>query len=645
MAIRDVFGSLFRAPQIAQAVEIQYGDWVKSNVLGMDVEDLWRTQPYLRIVVSFLARNIAQLGVHSFVRVSESDRQRLRDDPLPKLLSTPNSRMTAYDLVFSIVGDLGLYDESFTMLLADSSSPSGWALQPISPSWIVRRGGGSVFGPEWIDVQAPGTAVPTRVDLADVMWMKGWNPGSPSRASSPVEALKQILAEQMHAQVFREQLWQRGGRIGGYLTRPAGAKWDPTVREKFQTQWQARYGGDNAPKAGGTPILEDGMEYKRAGFSAHEEEYIEGSKLALATVAAVYHVNPTMIGLLDNANFSNVREFRRMLYGDTLGSTIAMIEDRLNSWLVPRVSKTSGAYVEFNIAEKLQGSFEEQAAVISASTGAPWMLRSEARTRFNLPEIPGADELVVPLNVLVGGQASPRDSGSQNQRSGAVRVKSAGRSVKSTDQDTDEYVKAAEQVLGRFFKRQRSVVMGKLGAKAADSDWWDGDRWDRELSDDLYKLAVTTATQLGREQAEALGFEPGDYDEDRTLAFLRSVADSRAGAVNSTTRDRIIKALEANEDPGDVFDEAENARTMSGATALVASLAGFALVEAGKQLIARDGTKTWNTGPNPRPDHAAMDGETVSLEDTFSNGAKWPGDQTLGAEGVSNCNCGVTIEY
>jgi hypothetical protein len=33
---------------------------------------MWATQPHLRTVVSFVARNIAQLGLHSFERLGET---------------------------------------------------------------------------------------------------------------------------------------------------------------------------------------------------------------------------------------------------------------------------------------------------------------------------------------------------------------------------------------------------------------------------------------------------------------------------------------------------------------------------------------------------------------------------------------------
>jgi hypothetical protein len=38
------------------------------------------------------------------------------------------------------------------------------------------------------------------------------------------------------------------------------------------------------------------------------------------------------------------------------------------------------------------------------------MTRNEARARVNLPQVDGGDDLVTPLNVLIGDQASPTDS-------------------------------------------------------------------------------------------------------------------------------------------------------------------------------------------------------------------------------------------
>jgi len=38
-----------------------------------------------------------------------------------------------------------------------------------------------------------------------------------------------------------------------------------------------------------------------------------------------------------------------------------------------------------------------------------------------------------------------------------------------------------------------------------------------------------------------------------------------------------------------------------------------------------------------------MDGETVALEEKFSNGADWPGDAILGPDETSGCMCELII--
>lgn len=637
MGVRDAVVAMLGGDR---NVRVEFvGPTIRELVLGLTPEELYRSQPHLRTVLSFVARNIAHLGLKAYERTSDTDRRRLSDDPLALLLARPNSDMTMFEMLEALASDLGLYDIAY-WLLAESETPSGWELRPVPPSWIAEVKSASPFANSAYIIQLPnGTR--QEIDAENMLVFHGWNPGKPKDGATPIHALKLILEEQMQAWAYRTQVWKRGGRIGSYITRPKDAKWSDTARDRFMAAWRDKFTGDG-DEAGGTPILEDGMTLGKLRFNAREEEWAEATKIALSTVASVFHVNPVMVGILDNANFSNTKEFRKMLYSETLGPTLARLEDRINTFLVSRVSKTPGAYVEFNIQEKLQGDFEEQAAVISASVGRPWMTADEARAKFNMPALGGeAAQLVVPLNVLIGGQASPRDSAPKMLD--APRVKRPAVQVKSDDIPTDSYVAKAEEVLRKFFERQRRVVMTAMGAKGPE--WWDGERWDSELGDDLFKLAVTTATQIGRDQAAALGFDGSDYDEDRTLKFLRAVADSRAGAVNSTTRDRITAALADGEDPDDVFDEAESARTSSGARALVAALAGFAVTEVGKQLGGSRATKTWNTGPNPRASHAEMDGETVGVEETFSNGMLWPGDLAGGADEVAGCNCGLTMSF
>ena len=331
MGIRDTIATLF-GPRNEMA-----GEWMgptfRSMILGLTPEELYRTQPHLRIVLSFVARNVAHLGLKAYARTSETDRTRLRDDPLSLLLSRPNESMTMFELLETLASDMGLYDVAYWFLYEDITAPSGWTLRPIPPSWVVEQRGGTFFEAKKYVVQNPD-GKQSEIPAENMIVFHGWNPGRPKHGTSPVETLKQILAEQVQAWSYREQVWQRGGRVGAYLTRPATAKWSDDARNRFSQAWKERWTGMDGAKAGGTPILEDGMELKRIGFTAREEEWTEVAKVALSTVAAVYHVNPVMVGILDNANFSNTKEFRKMLYSETLGPQLARIEDRINTCLL-----------------------------------------------------------------------------------------------------------------------------------------------------------------------------------------------------------------------------------------------------------------------------------------------------------------------
>lgn len=645
--------------------DITYVGPTVTEVMGMGPEDLFRTQPHLRTVISFRARNIAQLPLQVFRRVSDTDRQRVTDDPVARLLSRPNPNMTSYELLNTLVADFDLYDVAIWMIAADTDAPSGWSLWPIPPSWVQATGGGTAWGPQWVEVIRPSSGKRVLLEnlpgeVPQFIMFHGFHPGDPSYWSSPVESLKQVLAEQIQAWSYREQVWQRGGRVGTYIVRPANVPWSSEAREKFSRDWLAKWTGPNGPKAGGTPIMEDGMELKSVRFNAREEEWSEVAKLSLATVAAVYHTSPTMVGILDNANYSNVREFHQMLYTDTLGPMLRMIEQRINTFLLPVVSKDPSLYVEFNLQAKLAGSFEEQAAVISSSVGAPWMTRNEARARLNLPQIDDGDRLVTPLNVLIGGQASPRDSGSQNAASAPATPVKAMQLARDTDAGPvrfktgpgDAAVSAVEQVVRRFFERQASVVLSRLGAKSPA--WWDGKRWDEELSDDLFSVAMTVSKSIARNTLDALGFDPDVYDSERTTAFLRKVADVRAANINATTLTQLQAALSGDVAEGalratieGVFDIATTSRSEQLGRTLSTTFSNFASSEAVKQTGRPSVTKTWvTTSTQPRQSHAAMNGETVDREDTFSNGMQWPGDvegANYDFDEISNCQC--VMEY
>lgn len=373
----------------------------------MSIEKMWATQPHLRTVVDFRAANIAQLGLHLYTDGGDAGRVRDHSSTAAQVLKRPNPYMTGSELIYDLVATKSLYDVAYWFFaVGEDGKP---AIYPFPPSWVTPVEGDG-WGVKEYRLQPPGSDKIVTVPPDQVVEFRGWSP-IPGQVTSPVESLRMTLEEQYHSNRHRVQLWRKNGRIGSYIARPREApEWSSADRKRFYEMFED-FTGDKGSRAGGVPLLEDGMTLEQSKFTSADEEWAESVKLSLETVAQVYRINPTMVGVLDAANYSNVREFNRSLYTNSLGPDIKMIEDRVEAFVLPLLGAGPEQFVKFNVESKLRGSFEEQAAVMSTSIGAPWMTRNEGRKLMDLPTIEGGDELITPLNVLEGGQASPQDGG------------------------------------------------------------------------------------------------------------------------------------------------------------------------------------------------------------------------------------------
>lgn len=606
-----------------------------TDEISLSYQQIWATQPQVRTVVSFLARNIAQIGLHVYKRVSDTDRQRLVDHPLAQLLGRPNARTTAYRFKDALVSDMAIYDNA--LLLKAKSNGQPRALIRLDPSKVEPRGDNWLW-PEAYRLRGNRGYQDFAPD--QIVHFRGYNPADNRWGCSPLETLRRVLTEEYEAGRWREQLWRNGARFSGVISRPKEAgNWSNDAAERFRANWRGLYTGDG-PGAGGTPVLEDGMTFTATGVTPEQAQYLEARKLTREEVAAAFHIPLPMVGILDHATFSNIEEQHRNLYQDTLGPWLQMIAEEIELQLLPDLDTSPGIYVEFNLAEKMAGSFEEQSKSFQTAVGGPIMTPNEARSRVNLPAIDGGDELIRPLNVTTGAQASPSDSApSGNGKARGVDVKARA---------SDAQHQAAVDALKSFFRRQRRGVMGALGSKAA-ADWWNETKWNNELTADLYAVGLTMSSEIGRKVAAGLGFGADSYDPGMTEAFLAAVAESRAKSINAGTKAALDDALASNDEtltPGKVFDDAEGYRAERWGKSFSTVVSAFSTTEAAKQAAPDDATptKTWRVhSPNPRPAHARMAGETVAVGAKFSNGAEWPGDPVLGVDGVAGCTCSVDV--
>ena len=609
-----------------------------------EYETIWRTQPQVRTVIGFIARNIAQLGIHTFRRVSETDRVRLRDHPLAQLLAGPLPGMTQYRFIERIVSDRALYDNFYGIKLKLNGR---LRVLPVPPT-LIRPYGGNWIAPEYYETAGGRHFAPD-----EVIHIHGYSPNDLTYGESPIEALRELILESSEAAKARAKMWKNGSRLTGVLVRPADAPdWNEKEKRRFREMWRSFSDGGGAE--GGTPILEDGMTYDKVGFNPEQAQYIEARKLNREECAAAYYIPPPLIGILDHATYSNIKEQHAHLYQDTLGPWTVDLQQEFVAQILPDLpGDNADVYCEFNVEAKMRGDFESQAAAASTATGGPWMTVNETRARNNLPAVEGGDTLIVPLNVTQGGLASPRDTAPEAgdappKARGLPRSKATGRpsSIGTFVSERD----ALEKTLVSFSERQADALLVAAGAKADEDGMPDLlALWAQGSEDRLAQLQALLAhhgfrlAQVGAwEVLDAWNGEAEGWSADVMLAWILAAAETHAAQHEEAGREAVATV---QEEGGDGWREALRSAagawgTAAAARAITASteLRSFG----GHDAAGASGLtkKIWRTGgTNPRASHKAQNGEQVSLDDVFSNGLRWPGDGKGETKELVNCNC------
>jgi len=608
----------------------------------VDYAELYKSQHEVRTVIDFLARNISQIPLHAYRRLGDNQRERITGSPVTDTIERPDIYTTRSRWMEALVKDLCIFDEAIRVKVRHEDGRIALVrvpptmVKPIGTNWL-RPDGYEIVGKEQT----------VRFTRDEVIHIHGYDPKDPRKGLSPLETLRQLLAEQYAAAEHREGLWRQGARASLVIERPLGApQWSDTARSRFRADWDASFTG--AKNSGKTAVLEEGMVAKPLEtFSPRDAQYLETAQLAREIVASAFGVPIGLLGL-GTSTYASLTEQNRQLYQNALAPWLTLIQEELEAQLLYEFDEPD-AYYEFMLADKLKGSFEEQAAVLQASVGAPYLTRNEARARLNLTAIEGGDELVTPLNVLVGGQANPQDSVPDSRLLG---TRSAPMPMAKSALGRDTYVQIRDEATEEFnsiFKsnlnRQRRAVLSRLGAqkselaevKAKPGKLFDRQRFDKELAKDLLPAMRKTA----KNSASTVG----SWDIDNAENWLAAVALSTAKKVNRSTEERIQRSLSELDEDGDaldamdsLFDEMTENEVISAGFTLAGSVANFARNESA--YSNNRGTKTWIvTSGNPRASHAAMNGETVAMGETFSNGARWPGDPDLDIDETANCAC------
>lgn len=608
------------------------------SVAGMSIRGVWESQPSVRKVVSFMASTVAALPWRVY-RAEDGGRERLHDSPAETLVRRPTRFTSSADLVTGLALDWLLYGSACAVLVDEE------IVRVPAPLLMLST---DVFGRVNDVATVAGGETVSLSDLP-VALMHGWDPDG-SGAVAPVRTLRALLAELSEAEGWRRRMWTDVPRVSAQVTRPKDApRWSDEKRERFL---QAMADFKSSTSGGSIPVMEDGMKLEAA--PQVQPDLSSASSVRTLTdieVAGYFGVPPELLGMRE-ANYGGYAALRRDLYTRVLGPLIGRIEDALNAEIVPSLAGGDTAvYGMLDRTEAQDGTLLERVQALQSATGGPVMTRAEARERLDLPYLEGTEELIVPLNVIQGGQASPTDSGSQNL-SGSDTNQLDHRQQDQAAEEGKSLAPKARMVLKAVTSRPSPSILERMRQAYVDELQREGlsEAAVEALADRIEPFLAEQAIEAANGVILRSGTGTETIGRGAIRNYIRQMAEGKADAAVEAAM-RLLGAVSGDDAAQDtaretIEDILSEDRLGLWADASTKDATGFGSQEGARRSGAVKKMWVHNGSSHPRADHAAMNGETVDMDDTFSNGMRWPHDWGGGdAADIVGCNCDIAYVW
>ncbi|OSM43469.1 phage portal protein [Nesterenkonia sp. PF2B19] len=573
--------------------------------------------------VRLISEAIAQLPVHVYRRTANG-REQVRDHPLiPLLTDRPNPDVDAGEFFRGMVGWMLLRGNgiAYREIGGDGRTKGLWPIAPTSVE-MKRTASGKLSylitlnSAEYVPGFTPGQkrAVPQdRILHFRAFGMGNWG-------LSPIGLARTKIGTAFAAEEYGAGFFARGALPGGVLTTD-GSLTDEQF-DRLNQQWNESHGGFG--KSHKPAVLEGGVSWENVGLPPAEAQFLETQKYTSSTIAGhIFFVPPHLIGDVERSTSwgSGIAEQGVAFVRYSLMPWIVRLERVLN-----RLFAESDLYVKFNAAALERGDIKTRYDAYAIGKQWGWLSTNDILRKEDESPVDGGDVYLHPLNMVPAGTF---DEPERARRS-------AGAATRSPSM-RERHVTAHERALSRFFADQQEEVLAEYtgrGARAIDRE-----SSDRELARLLASLGLSAALDSSREVLSRFGL---DLDDGGFAGWMSTMGRNTARQINDSTFSAVASASNADE-IRNVFENLTTARASQIAVSRVTEAFGFGRQEAAKQSGAKK--KTWRTNSgNPRSEHAALDGETVDVGDTFSNGARWPGDwANLDADQAAGCQCDMEI--
>jgi len=440
-------------------------------------------------------------------------------------------------------------------------------------------------------------------------------------------------------------------------------------------------------------IIGSDLTYQRLGANPAEMQSIESRKLNREDLCVLFRVPPPMIGIYEDATLSNIEEAHKIFWRTRVIPFLGSLKDAVNLGLTPEFGDPETLYVEpdFTEVEALQDNFKEK-----ADTAATLVRIGFKATAVNRRLNMGFNDDDIDDDRIAGmsGFASGPDGGMNNREPAIEAAARPQRQVKAAtkmfeaeyaklaywknfdDQRRNFETEIADEVAKQFTEEAEAVsrsfradgLDGALRAVTIQEQYW------RSLLNATYIQSLRHFGQFEYDQVVGQVSKQATYASrakefnpltPEMTSWLTSIIGRHVTYITDTTKARIATLIMTGFADGLTLDEISDAltnryvewgdlgfefsRALMIARTEIGTVANYGAYAGAIQ--ARDDLQvniigTWISSRDGRvrDSHSEMDGQSVPIGETFSNGLLYPNDPNGSAEEVINCRCAVGHE-
>ena len=321
--------------------------------------------------VSAVSETIASLPLHLY-RKTDTGREKASEHALHRVLhDQPNERQSSLEFREMLTAHMLLRGNAYARIVRGNDGQVR-ALLPLHPDRVrvLELETGRIGYEVSTD---KGTE---RLTMEEVFHLRHRSDDGVTGVS-PIARARQVLelaaAEHQHGL----DTFSNGSKLLGVLKAPG--RLNTAQRLAIKEAWSTY-------KAGGTPVLDDGLDYQAVSMTLEDAEWIAARQFSVEECCRLFRVPPTIVGDLRHGNYSNTSELFRQFVTLSLRRHLLAWEQAISRQLLTEAGRRT-YFAEHGVEGLLRGDSTTRASFYESAISNGWMTIDEVRDLENLPKL------------------------------------------------------------------------------------------------------------------------------------------------------------------------------------------------------------------------------------------------------------------